>query len=81
MNAVLTEDGQLTIPKELREQLGLKPGNVLELENQAGTLVAWKKVEPDAFEKGRGRGQLPASVGTDEYLRLIREGDSRGAVT
>jgi AbrB family looped-hinge helix DNA binding protein len=77
MNAVLTEDGQLTIPKELREQLGLKPGNVLELQNQAGTLVAWKKVEPDAFEKWRGRGQLPAGVSTDDYLRLIRDGDGR----
>ena len=40
MNAVLTEDGQLAIPHELREQLGLKAGSILELQNQAGTLVA-----------------------------------------
>jgi AbrB family looped-hinge helix DNA binding protein len=77
MHAVLTEDGQLAIPKELQEQLGLKPGSVLELQNQAGTLVVWKKVEPDVFEKWRGRGKLPSGLNADEYLRLIRDGDSR----
>jgi AbrB family looped-hinge helix DNA binding protein len=77
VHAVLTDDGQIEIPRELREQLGLKPGNVLELQNQAGTLVAWKKIEPDIFEKWRGRGSLPAGATTDDYLRLIRDGDSR----
>ena len=75
MNVVLTEDGKLAIPKELREQLGLKPGSVLELQTQGGTVVAWKKVEPDVFEKWRGRGKLPAALNAEEYLRLIRDGD------
>jgi hypothetical protein len=39
--------------------------------------VAWKKVEPDVFEKWRGRGQLPAGTSADDYVRLIRDGDSR----
>lgn len=77
MNAVLTEDGTITIPRLLREQLQLGPGTVLELQNQAGTLVAWKKVEPDVFDKWRGRGRLPAGQRPDDYLRLIRDGDSR----
>jgi AbrB family looped-hinge helix DNA binding protein len=71
VKAVLTQDGQIEIPRELRDQLGLQPGSVLELQNQAGTLVAWKKVEPDVFEKWRGRGALPAGTTTDDYLRLI----------
>jgi AbrB family looped-hinge helix DNA binding protein len=75
--AVLNENGQIEIPLELREQLGLQPGSVLELQNQVGTLVAWKKVEPDVFEKWRGRGVLPAGANTDNYLRLIRDGDRR----
>ena len=77
MNAVLTQDGQIEIPRELRDQLGFKPGSILELQNQAGTLVAWKKVEPDVFNKWRGRGTLPAGANTDDYLRLIRDGDGR----
>lgn len=77
MDAVLTQDGQIEIPRELRDQLGLQPGSVLELQNQAGTLVAWKKIEPDVFEKWRGRGALPEGTTTDNYLRLIRDGDGR----
>jgi bifunctional DNA-binding transcriptional regulator/antitoxin component of YhaV-PrlF toxin-antitoxin module len=77
MTVVVNQSGQIEIPRELREQLGFQPGNVLELQSQAGTLVAWKKVEPDVFEKWRGRGSLPAGTSADEYLRLIRDGSSR----
>ena len=77
MTATIQDDGKISIPKELRDALGLSPGTVLEMQNQAGTLVAWKKTEPDAFEKWRGRGQLPAGTSTDEYLKQIRNGDSR----
>ena len=77
MTVVVNQSGQIEIPRELREQLGFQPGNVLELQSQAGTLVAWKKVEPDVFEKWRGRGSLPAGTRADEYLHLIRDGNSR----
>lgn len=77
MNVVLTQDGHIEIPRELREQLGFLPGNVLELQNRAGALVAWKKVEPDVFEKWRGRGTLPLGTTADDYLGLIRDADRR----
>jgi bifunctional DNA-binding transcriptional regulator/antitoxin component of YhaV-PrlF toxin-antitoxin module len=77
MNAVVLDDGKITIPQPLRDALGLTPGTVLEVQSQAGTLVAWKRVEPDVFEKWRGRGRLLTGASTDEYLRLIRDGDSR----
>jgi AbrB family looped-hinge helix DNA binding protein len=74
MNATLSEKGQITIPKELRDRLGLKTGTVLEFESREGKLVAWKKVEGDPFEKWRGRGKLPAGKNATEYLQLIRHG-------
>jgi bifunctional DNA-binding transcriptional regulator/antitoxin component of YhaV-PrlF toxin-antitoxin module len=77
MTVVLNQIGQTEIPRELREQLGFQTENVLELQSLADTLVAWKKVEPDLFEKWRGRGSLPAGTSSDDYLRLIRDGDSR----
>jgi AbrB family looped-hinge helix DNA binding protein len=77
MSTIVQEDGKISIPKEVREALGLGPGTVLEMETQAGTLVAWKRVEPDVFEKWRGRGQLPIGVSADDYVRLIRDGDGR----
>jgi bifunctional DNA-binding transcriptional regulator/antitoxin component of YhaV-PrlF toxin-antitoxin module len=75
MTAVVTQDGQLPLPRELREQLGLAPGQALELHGENGLLVAWKKSANDPFEKWRGRGQLPKGKSADDYLRLIRDGD------
>ena len=77
MDATVQADGNISIPKELRDALGLNPGTVMDLQQQAGALVARKKNEPDVFEKWRGRGRLPIVVNTDEYLRLTRDGDSR----
>ncbi len=77
MDATVQDDGKISIPKELRDALGLNPGTVMDLQQQAGALVARKKTEPDLFEKWRGRGRLPAGASADEYLRLTRDGDSR----
>ena len=77
MSTIVQDDGKISIPQEVREALGLGPGTVLEVQSEAGVLVAWKKTEPDVFEKWRGRGQLPAGTNADDYLRLIRDGDSR----
>ncbi len=74
MTTILSEKGQITIPKELRDRLGLKPGSVLEFEAQEGKLIATKKLSEDIFEKWCGRGKLPIGKNTDDYLRLIRHG-------
>ena len=77
MIAVVTHDGQLPLPRELCEQLGLAPGETLEIHGESGLLVAWKQSADDRFEKWRGRGHLPLGKNADEYLRLIRDADSR----
>jgi len=77
VNAVISQDGRIEIPRELREELGLEPGNILEIKKQEGTFVAWKRTGPDVFEKWRGRGALPVGKTTEDYLRLTRDGDGR----
>ena len=77
MDATVQADGKISIPKELRDALGLNAGTVMDLQQQAGALIARKKIEPDVFEKWRGRGQLPDGASTDEHLRLTRGGDRR----
>lgn len=77
MTAVVTEDGQLPLPRELCEQLGLAPGQTLEVRSEGHLLVAWKKSGHDPFEKWRGRGVVATGSNADEYLRLTRDGDSR----
>ena len=76
MTAVVTKAGQLPLPAELSQQLGLLPCQTLEICVEGGRLVVWKKSPQDPFEKWCGRGHLPVGSETDGYLRLIRDGDS-----
>ena len=48
MKSVVSEKGQVTIPKRLRDRLGIGPGVVLEFREEAGTLVAAKVSGEDA---------------------------------
>ncbi|HAB15008.1 MAG TPA: AbrB/MazE/SpoVT family DNA-binding domain-containing protein [Verrucomicrobiota bacterium] len=77
MTALVTAEGSLAIPPELRERLGLTPGQTMEVQTEGRLLVAWKASEDDQFEKWRGRGRLPAAQSTAEYLHLIRDGNGR----
>jgi len=77
MTAVVTKDGQLPLPGDLCERLGLTPGQAVEIHAANGLLLAWKKSATDPVEKWRGRGRLPAGTSADEYLRLIRDRTGR----
>jgi AbrB family looped-hinge helix DNA binding protein len=44
MKSTVSEKGQVTIPKPLREKLGLRTGEVLEFETRDGVLLARKAV-------------------------------------
>jgi AbrB family looped-hinge helix DNA binding protein len=80
MNTRLTIDkaGRVVIPKPLREQLHLEPGDSLEMES-AGEQITLRPVRgtgPLTKEQGvwvfHSGQPLPASS-TDDMLRLIRE--------
>jgi antitoxin PrlF len=44
MKSVISEKGQVTIPKPLREKLGLRPGQILKFETKNGVLLGRKAV-------------------------------------
>jgi antitoxin PrlF len=73
MNSVLSEKGQITIPKAIRQKLGLSPGTILEFDAIKGQLVGRKKLVRDVFKKWRGRGKLPKEMSVDDYLRRARQ--------
>lgn len=71
MNAVVSEKGQVTIPKALRERLGIRPGQVLEFGEERGRLVATKV-------QTRGRidgvfGMLSDGTSTDDLVAELRD--------
>ena len=47
IDVTLAERGQIVIPKEARDALGLKPGSRLQLHIEGGRLVIEKKVQLD----------------------------------
>jgi antitoxin PrlF len=77
MKSIVSEKGQITIPKAVRDQLGLRPGTRLDFVAERGRLVGIKEVKADVVEKWLGRGKLPVGKDTDDYLRIIRDDDSR----
>ena len=69
MNAMLSADGQIMIPKELRESAHLQPGDKLDVQLYKGTLVL-RKHQPLAPEQAaalleRSRSQ-PAPTPEDD---------------
>jgi antitoxin PrlF len=75
MKTVVSEKGQVTIPKPLRDRLGLRPGTELDFEAEGGRLVARKVGPADVFRKWRGRGRLPGGMSVDAFLSRARDAD------
>jgi len=70
MKAIVSEKGQVTIPKAVRTKLGLRPGTVLEFEADGGRLVARKKGGGDAIDEVYGSMRMDEPV--DAYLERTR---------
>ena len=73
MKAVVAERGQVTIPKALRDKLGIRPGTALEFTAKDGTLLA-RKAETDPVAKVFGC--LGERVDSDRFIRSLR-GDAK----
>ena len=71
----VTEKGQVTIPKELRDALGIGAGTEVEFERREDTLVVRKADTPATrgrhlAQRLRGRGDV--AMTTDEIMALTR---------
>jgi AbrB family looped-hinge helix DNA binding protein len=74
MAATVTSKGQVTIPKPVRDLLGIKPGSTIEFERAPdGRIVLVKvgaKQRPSRF--ARLRGHAGKGLSTDAIMALIR---------
>ena len=72
----LTSKGQVTVPKKIRDYLGLKPGAPVTFERLASGVIALRaagpagKPKPSKFAKLRGRATV--RMKTEEILALTR---------
>lgn len=70
MKATVSEKGQVTIPKALRESLGLRAGEALEFVEEEGRLVATKVSDRDPVDEVYGILDLEAD--TDDFVARAR---------
>lgn len=70
MKTVVSEKGQVTIPKAVRTKLGLRPGTVIEFEAERGRLIGRKADRRDAIDEAYGSMQMDEPV--DEYIERAR---------
>jgi AbrB family looped-hinge helix DNA binding protein len=70
MRTTVSEKGQITVPKRLRERLDIRAGDQLELSEERGQLVIRKAVSSDPVTTVYGILSAPAS--TDETIRAMR---------
>lgn len=73
MKSTVSERGQVTIPKPLRDCLGIRPGQILDFQAEEGRLVASKALPVDPVESVYGIISLKG--GTDKAIAALRGGD------
>ena len=72
MEATVAERGQITLPKAVRDALGLTKGTQLKVELSGSSIILRKNVD-DALSRLRGRFKLAEGYKTtDEAMRAIR---------
>lgn len=73
MDAIVSDEGQVTIPQKIRRDLGIEAGTVLEFEESEGKIIISKKNAADPVDLWLGFASLPEGQTVDEYLRAIRD--------
>lgn len=79
MSTTLTVKGQVTIPKQIRDALGLKPGMPVDFAvNDGGEVVIHRaqraaQRKPDRFEAARGKADVKWR--TQDLMALLRGED------
>ncbi len=71
MEATVAERGQITLPKAVRDALGLTKGSVLKVELEGSRIVLRKSVD-DAVSRARGRFRLDGFDSADAAVRAVR---------
>jgi antitoxin PrlF len=70
MKAVVSEKGQVTIPKQLRDRLGIRAGEELDFREEAGRLVATKVLGRHPVDAVYGILTPPED--TDAFVNQLR---------
>lgn len=74
MSTTVTSKGQVTIPKRVRDLLGIEPGSLVDFERAQDGRIVLVKVEKRAHPNrlARLRGHAGKGLTTDEIMAMTR---------
>jgi AbrB family looped-hinge helix DNA binding protein len=76
MSSRVTRKGQVTIPKRVRDYLGIEPGSMVEFEvTPEGRIVLVKQGAPKPSRFEKFRGSATTKLTTDELMAMLRGDD------
>jgi antitoxin PrlF len=70
--AKVTSKGQVTIPKKVRDRLGVHPGENVGFEEKEGVIVITKAVTKSPFDKWVGKLAKLEGQKSDELVKELR---------
>jgi AbrB family looped-hinge helix DNA binding protein len=76
ITAKVTSKGQVTIPKEIREKLGVHPGEDVGFEERDNLLIISKVVTKSPFDKWVGKLKHLEGQRSDDLVREARGHDN-----
>jgi antitoxin PrlF len=76
ITAKVTSKGQVTIPKEVRERLGVHPGEAVGFEEKEGLQVICKVVTKSPFDKWVGKLKHLEGKRSDNIVKEARGHDN-----
>ncbi len=72
ITAKMTSKGQVTIPKKVRDKIGISPGEELQFEERDGTFYIKKGIKKSPFDKWAGYLEKHTKKGTDTIIEDLR---------
>ena len=75
--ARVTSKGQVTIPKKVREKLGIQPGEDVGFEEKGDLILIRKAMTKSPFDPWVGKLKKLKGQRSDDLVREIRDHDNR----
>ncbi len=70
----ISTKGQVTIPKKIREKLGIKEGDIIEFIEENGLVYLQRKrsIEKEEKKFRQFKGMIKSSVTSDQFIKELR---------
>lgn len=70
----ISTKGQVTIPKKIREKLGIKEGDIIEFIEENGLVYLQRKrsIEKEEKKFRQFKGMIKSSIPSDQFIKELR---------